>query len=164
MKNSEYLQRLVDQMYEIDGCRELDEYGTKIFGRPIKGSWILFRYLTRVAVPEVWMWFPDKEYASYPPDHIPVPSYETFATFMLHEVTHGWCYFHKERDQFHYPTGVDEEQVCWDVSALVSKMLGIEYDEAEASQSHQFHKLCQAGDLDGLGKLMPKMAAHHQLP
>ncbi len=163
MKNSEFLQQLVNQMYAVDDCPSLDEYGTKIFGRPINGSWKLFRYLARMAVPERWMWFPNEEYASYPPDDVPVPSFGTFATFMLHEVTHGWCYFHKKPGQWNYPTGVDEEQVCWDVSKLVCQELGITYDEAEANQSHEFHKLMGAGDMDGLEKLIEAMPAHHQI-
>ena len=62
---------------------------------------------------------------------------------------------------WHYPTG-DEEQVCWDVSKLVCEMLGISYQEELAELSHQFYRLVQAGDIDGLNRLVQKMPEHLQ--
>lgn len=160
--NQEHLARLVQMMYRLSDCPALDEYGTRIFGRPVHGTWKLFRHIARMAVASSWRFCPSEELAGYPV--VAVPSFEEFATFMLHEVTHGWCYFHKAQPyQFHYPTGVDEEQVCWDVSRLVCKELGISYDEKSASQSHQFHLLTQAGDMDGLDRLMTELPPHYQL-
>lgn len=160
--NQDHLARLIQMMYRLPDCPALDEYGARIFGRPVHGTWKLFRHIARMAIANKWMFCPSEEVASYPV--VTVPTFEEFATFMLHEVTHGWCYFHNDQPHsFRYPTGVDEEQVCWDVSKLVCKELGTSYDEKSASMSHQFHLLVQAGDLKGLEKLMAKLPAHHQL-
>lgn len=160
--NYKHMQRLIEALYSLDSCPALDEYGTKIFGRPIKASIRIFRFIARFAIEDTWKWDPQDEVAAYP--QVEVATYEEFCTFMLHEITHGWCYLHKETpDIWHYPTGVDEEQVCWDVSKLMCEVLGIEYHAESAERSHKFHKLVQAGDIEGLNALMETMPAHHQL-
>src|SRR3989344_7653445 len=133
--NKDYLRRLVGLMYAVQDFPPLDEYGSNIFGRPIKGTWKLFRYITKVAVADVWGWGTDRELASYP-KKAKVQTFEEFATFMLHEVTHGWCYFLKDDLSLrNYPTGIDEEQVCWDVSKLACEILGISYQKELAELS-----------------------------
>ncbi len=158
--NQKHLHRLLEAMYAVQDSPTLDEYGSKIFGRPVQGTWKLFRHIARTSVADVWRWSPDKELASYPGE-VEVPSFEEFATFMLHEVAHGWCYFLK-RDPVmgRYPTG-DEEQVCWDVSKLVCEMLGISYQKEVAELSHQFHiqHLAQVSDAE-LSRLVEKLPAH----
>lgn len=157
--NRDYLRRLVDAMYSIQDFPALDEYGSRIFGRPIKGTWKLFRHITRTATANTWVWSSGEERVSYPKD-TEVPTFEEFATFMFHEVAHGWCYFLKDEALIRdYPTGVDEEQICWDVSKLVCEMLGISYQEELAELDHQFFRLWQAKDIDGLKRLIEKMPA-----
>lgn len=158
----EYLCRLIKLMYDLDDCPKLDEYGTKIFGRPIKRSWKLFRYLARCAVAGDSWTFSSDECVYYSLKE--VRTFEFFATFLLHEVGHGWCYFLNEQPNvFHYPTGVDEEQVCWDVSKLICQELGISYDQDEAALSHRFHLLVQAGDGEGLVKFTAQFPPGHRL-
>jgi hypothetical protein len=160
--NHHHFFRLVQMMYDVPSCPALDKYGTRIFERPIHGTWKLFRHIARTAIADTWQWDPQEELAAYP--QVDVPTFEEFATFMLHEVTHGWCYFHNDQPHsFRYPTGIDEEQVCWDVSRLVCAHLGIIYQDESAKRSHRFHQLVQAGDMDELEKLMNELPAHHQL-
>lgn len=158
-RNRKHLRRLVKVMYAVPDFPALDDYGSRIFGRPVKGTWKLFRYIAKMAVARIWNWSPDKERVSYPKD-TEVPIFEEFATFMFHEVAHGWCYFLKDEASFRdYPTGIDEEQVCWDISKLVCEMLGISYQEELAELDHQFFRLWQAKDIDGLKQLIEKMPA-----
>lgn len=160
--NDRYLHRLVQMLYDRESCPALDEYGSSIFGRPVENTWRLFRYLTRFSVAGAWMWNPHTEMAEY--SSVEVPTIEEFSTFLFHEVTHGWCHFHnKDTNLGNYPTGVDEEQVCWDVSKLVCEFLGLTFHQKSADQSHQFHKLVSAGDLEGLAVLMKELPAHHQM-
>ena len=123
----------------------------------------MFRHIVRMANADIWGWSHERERASYP-GKVEVPTLEEFATFMFHEAAHGWCYFLKDNPfQRNYPGGaedVDEEQVCWDVSKLACKMLGISYHEELAGLSHQFHRLVQANDINGLERLLEKMPAH----
>lgn len=158
--NQKHLRRLVEMMYTVDDCPALDEYGSRIFGRPIKGTWKLFRHITKTAVADVWKWSPDKEQASYP-KKAKVPTFKEFATFMLHETTHGWCYFLKDDSSLrNYPTGVDEDQVCWDVSKLVCEMLGVSYQKKLANLCYRFHVRTLARDYKELNRILKKLPAH----
>ncbi len=158
--NQKYLPRLVKAMYAVQDSPGLDEYGSKIFGRPVQGTWKLFRHIARTAVPGIWGWNPDKEVASYP-DEIEVPSFEEFATFMLHEAAHGWCYFLKsEPSIWNYPTGDDEEKVCWDVSRLVCDILGISYQAEPAELCYKFHLLAKVHDMEGIVGILDKLPDH----
>lgn len=158
--NQKHLHRLVVAMYAVQDFPALDEYGSKIFGRPIRGTWKLFRYIAKTAVADVWRWRPDQEQAAYP-GNVEVPTFEEFATFMLHEATHGWCYFLKnEPDGWLYSTGADEELVCWEVSKLVCEMLNIPYQEEPANLCYQFHLLAQSYDMEGLRQIFEKLPAH----
>ena len=149
-------------MYKVDDLPELDEYGSRIFEHPIQKSWRLFRYITKMAVPGSWVWNSDLESVSYP-SQAEVPTFEEFMTLMLHESAHGWCHFNKtDPSSKNYP-GLDEEQVCWDVSRLICGRLGINYQEDLASLNHQFHICRQAGDIEGLDRIMKKLPAHNQL-
>lgn len=161
--NRRHKRRLVKAIYKVQDSPALDEYGSRIFGRPIRGTWKMFRHIIRMATAtNIWGWSNKRERASYP-DGVEVPTFEEFATFLFHEAAHGWCYFLKnEPSLWNYPTNVDEEQVCWDVSKLVCKMLGISYSEELAEMSHQFHRLHLANDMDGLDELMKKMPPHLQ--
>lgn len=159
-KNKKHLRRLVKAMYSVQDSPVLDEYGSKIFGRPVRGTWKLFRHIAKTSVADVWRWSPDKETASYP-RRVEVPTFEEFATFMLHEVAHGWCYFLKEGPEVRsYCTGVDEEQVCWDVSRLMCRMLAVSYQEKPAELCHRFHILAQAQDIKGIRRILKKLPAH----
>lgn len=159
--NRKHKRRLVKAIYKVQDSPALDEYGTKIFGRPVRGTWKLFRNITRMSTADIWGWSHTRERASYP-GKVAVPTFEDFATFLLHEVAHGWCHFLKDDPSLcNYPTG-DEEQVCWDVSKLVCEMLGISYQEELAEMSHQFHRLVLANDIDGLDRLVEKMPLHLQ--
>ena len=152
--------RLVKAMYKVQNSPALDEYGSRIFGRPVRGTWKMFRHITRMAAADVWGWSNKRELASYP-GRVEVPTFDEFATFMLHEVAHGWCYFLKDSSSFwDYPKGFNEERVCYDVSKLVCEMLGISYQKELAELAHQFHRLEQAKDIDGLKRLMEKMPPH----
>ena len=160
--NQKHLHRLIEAMYAVQDFPALDEYGSKIFGRPVRGTWKLFRHIARMAVADVWNWSPDKELASYPRE-TGVPTFEEFATFMLHEATHGWCFFLKDNSTLrNYPTGIDEEQVCWGISKLTCEMLSISYQEELAELSYQFYclHLVRADDTDELLRLVEKMPAH----
>ncbi len=162
--NQKHLHRLVAAMYTIRDFPALDEYGSRIFGHPVKGTWKLFRHIAKMAVADVWGWSDKQERASYP-SMVDVPTFEEFATFMFHEVTHGWCYFLKDDSSLrNYPTGVDEEQVCWDISKLACEMLSISYQKELAELSHQFHlhHLAQVSD-EELARLVEKMPAHLRL-
>lgn len=160
--NRKHKRRLVKAMYKVNDFPALDEYGTRIFGRPIRGTWKLFRHIARMATANAWGWRSDRERASYP-GRVNIPTFEEFATFMLHEVTHGWCYFLKDDPTLkEYPTGADEEQVCWDVSRLVCDMLGISYQENLAKMSHRFYRLWRAKDMEGLERHVEIMPARLQ--
>ena len=161
--NQKHLHRLVEAMYKVPDCPALDEYGSKIFGRPIRGSWRLFRHIARMSISDRWGWSYEKERAVYP-GMVSVPTFEEFATFIFHEVTHGWCYFLKNDLTLHkYLTGVDEERVCWDISKLICEMLNISYQKELAELSHQFHlrHLAQASN-EELARLTEKMPEHLQ--
>lgn len=158
--NKNHHRRLVKMMYEIDDCSALDKYGSKIFRRSIKGSWRLLRNITRNAKADIWGWSRELEAARYP--KIKVPTFKEFATFMLHEAAHGWCHFLKEDpSSLNYSTGLDEEQVCWDVSKLICKKLGIRYHKKSAKLSHQFHILNKVHQ-KRINQLMKKFPAHNK--
>ena len=158
--NQKHLHRLVREMYKVQDFPALDEYGSKIFGRPIRGSWKLFRHITRFAVGGAWSWSPVKELASYP-KRKKVLTFEEFATFMLHETTHGWCYFLKNDSLSRsYLKGVDEEQVCWDVSEMVCNMLDISYQEKLANLCYRFHVRALTHDTKELCRILKKLPAH----
>lgn len=158
--NRKHLRRLVKAMYAVQDSPALDEYGSRIFGRPVRGTWKLFRYITKSAVGKIWGWNSDKERATYP-NKAKVSTFDEFATFMLHEVTHGWCYFLKnDPSSLNYPTGVDEEEVCWDVSKLVCEMLGISYQEELANLCFQQYVRILARDDEGINRISKKLPAH----
>ena len=161
--NQEHLRRLVEMMDAVNACPPLDAYGAKIFQISIRNSWTVFRFYTRRATPYVWGWDFDQEHrklASYP-GKIEVPTFEEFATIMLHEVAHGWCYFYKKGKSIRdYPTGVDEEQVCWDVSKLVCEALGISYQGELANMVHQYYHLISARDYEGIDRLEKQLPDH----
>lgn len=160
--NQKYLRRLVKAMYVVQDLQALDEYGSNIFGRPIKRTWKLYRHIAKTAVADIWKWSPNKELASYPKNK-KVPTFEEFVTFMLHEVAHGWCYFLKDDLSLrNYPTGVDEEQVCWDVSKMVCDKLDISYQKKLANLCHRFHVRTLAHDAKGLKRILKKLPAHLQ--
>lgn len=166
--NRKHKRRLVKVMYKVQDSPALDEYGTKIFGRPVRGTWKIFRHIARMATAaDRWGWNDDRERASYP-GNVEVSTFEEFATFLFHEAAHGWCYFLKDHpSRRNYPSGaegVDEEQVCWDISKLVSQTLGISYQEELAELSHQFYRLhlARPDDTDGLEQLIQKMPPHLQ--
>ena len=160
--NRKHKRRLVKAIYKVQDCPALDEYGTRIFERPVRGSWRIFRHIARMATADTWGWSDERERASYPA-RVEVPTFEEFATFLLHEVAHGWCYFLKdEPSSRNCPTRVDEEQVCWDVSKLVCEMLGISYQEELAELSHRYYlfHLERPDDMEGLERLEETMPAH----
>ena len=158
--NEDHKTRLVKMMYGLQDLPELDEYGTGIFGRTIRGTWPLLRRVAETAVADIWTWSPDKKSAGYPAN-VEVPTFEEFATFMLHESAHGWCYFlKKDPSQRIYVMGVNEEQVCWDVSRLACQALAIPYRNDLADLCYQFYMLGQSGDLVGLRKVVEKMPIH----
>lgn len=157
--NQKHLRRLVEAMYAVPDFPALDNYGSRIFGRPVKGTWKLFRHITNTAVADIWQWSSDKELASYPKTD--VANFEEFATLMLHEVTHGWCYFLKDDPSSrNYPTGIDEEQVCWDISRLVCEMLAISYQEGLAGLCYRAYLCMKNIDSDGLRRLLEKFPEH----
>lgn len=162
--NQQHLRRLREVMYNVQDFSALDDYGSKIFGRPIKGTWKIFRHIASKSIGDVWWgWKVDRELASYP-NRAKVQTFEEFATFMLHEVTHGWCHFLKDDPSLlKYPTGVDEEQVCWDVSRLVCGMLNISYQDDVAKLCHQFYLLAREENIDGIRQLLEKMPVHLRL-
>lgn len=158
--NQRHLHRLVKEMYAVQDFPALDEYGSRIFGRPVKGTWKLFRHITRTAVGGVWRWSSDKELVSYP-DKTKVPSFEEFTTFMLHETTHGWCYFLKNDSSSRaYPRGIDEEWICWDVSKMACEMLGISYEKKLANLCYRFHVRTLNHDTKELCRILKKLPAH----
>lgn len=158
--NQKHLCRLVEAMYTVQDFPALDEYGSKIFGRPVRGTWKLFRYITKSAVGKIWGWNPEKELATYP-NRSRVPTFDEFATFMLHEATHGWCYFLKDNpSSLNYPTGVDEEKVCWDVSKLACEMLGISYGEKLANLCFEQYACILAHDEEGISQISKKLPIH----
>lgn len=160
--NRRHKRRLVKAIYKVHDSPALDEYGTRIFGRPVRGTWRMFRHIAKMATANIWGWSPDKERASYPGKSY-ILTFEDFATLLFHEVAHGWCYFLKDDpSSLNYPNGVDEEQVCWDVSKLVCETLGISYQEKSAELAHQFHRLFQVTDIEGLKLLLKEMPAHLQ--
>lgn len=160
--NRKHKRRLVKAMYKVQDSPALDEYGSRIFGRPVRGTWRMFRHIARMATANIWGWSDERERASYPGKAYAL-TFEDFATLLFHEVAHGWCYFLKnDSSSLNYPNGVDEERVCWDVSKLTCEMLGISYQSELAEMSHQFHLLKLAGDIDGLVRLVEKMPAHLQ--
>ena len=160
--NRKHKRRLLKMIYKINNCPGLDEYGSRIFNRPVHGTWRLFRHIARMANASTWGWSGKRERASYP-GKVMVPTFEEFSTLMFHETAHGWCHFLKDGPSlWNYPTGVDEEQVCWDVSKLACKMSGISYQSELAEMSHQFYRLVQVNDIEGLERLMEKMPAHLQ--
>ena len=160
--NRKYKRRLVKAIYRVQDFPDLDEYGSRIFERPVQGTWRMFRHIARMATADIWGWSNDKERASYP-GGVDVPTFEEFATFLFHEAAHGWCHFLKDESSLrNYPIGIDEEQVCWDVSKIVCEMLGISYQEELAKLAHQFHYLVLANDMDGLERLVEKLPAHLQ--
>ena len=161
--NRKHKRRLVKAIYKIHDSPALDEYGSRIFGRPVRGTWKIFRHIARMATANIWGWSDRQERASYP-GGVNVLTFEEFATVMFHEVAHGWCYFLKDKlSLLRYPTGVDEEQVCWDVSKIVCEMLGISYQEELANLCYQSYLLAWADDMDGLERLAQKMPPHLQL-
>ena len=160
--NRMYKRRLVKAMYKVQDSPALDEYGSKIFGRSVRGTWRIFRHIARMSTSTIWRWRDDWERASYP-GRVEVPTFEEFATFLFHEVAHGWVYCLKDDlSRNNYPTGVDEEQVCWDVSQLICGMLGISYQEELAELSHQYYlfHIARPDDMEGLERLEEKMPAH----
>ena len=158
--NQKHLQRLIGAMYAVQDFPVLDAYGSKIFWRPVRGTWKLFRHIVRTAVADVWQWSSCKELASYPKE-AEVPVFEEFATLMLHEATHGWCYFLKnDPSPQDYPTGIDEERVCWDVSKLACEMLGIPYQKELADLSYQFYHSMRAGDTEEVESILEKLPSH----
>lgn len=163
--NKEHFQRLVKMMYKIDDCPALDEYGSRIFGRPVRKTWRLLRHLVRKATPDTadtWGWSSENELASYPKDSV-VPTFEDFATIMLHEVTHGWCYFHKDnRSVFDYLDGLNEETVCWEVSRMVCERLGIAYQKKWVDLGYEFYLLSKKQDHDGIESLLKTFPPHFQ--
>lgn len=163
--NQEHLHRLVVALYTVQDLPALDEYGSVIFERPVKGTWKLFRHIVKTAVAdECWRWRPVMEFANYP-NSVEVPTFEEFSTFMLHEATHGWCYFLKsEPSLWNYPIGSDEEEVCWDVSKLVCGILNITYHEDLANLSHGFYRyhLAHGDDVEGIRKIFERMPKHIQ--
>ena len=167
--NKQHLARLVRKMYEIDKSQALDQYGTKIFGHSIRRSWRLFRHITKTAVPgKFWMWHDSMELVSYPKKR--VKAFEVFATVMLHEAAHGWCYFYKNHlYQYNYSFGVNninEEQVAWHVSRLVCNMLKISYQKELADLCYKTYLSFSPwdnGDGVELQKINKKIAAYDDL-
>lgn len=164
--NQEHHLRLVAVLDTIQELPVLDDYGSVIFGRPIKGTWRLFRHIVKTAIGnECWRWCPDKEVACYP-GGIVVPTFEEFSTFMFHEATHGWCYFLKPHpvSWVYSKTGGNEENVCWEVSKLVCEMLKIPYQEDLAKLSYDFYlyHLAHGDDLEGIQNIFERMPKHIQ--
>ena len=161
--NRKHKRRLVKAIYKVNDFPALDEYGSRIFGRPVRGTWKMFRHITRMAAADVWGWSNKRELASYP-GRVEVPTFDEFATFMLHEVAHGWCYFLKDGSLFwDYPKGFNEERVCYDVSKLVCEMLGISYQEELADLCYRSYLLTWTDDMEELERLAQKMPSHLQL-
>ena len=161
-KNKKHLGHLVKIMSGVNDFPALDEYGSTIFGHQIRGTWKLFRHITRTATANVWVWNPDKETVSYPKNNA-VPNLEDFATIMFHEVAHGWCYFLKDDPiRMDYPTGADEEMVCWDVSQMVCDMLGIAYQKKLGLLAYRAHLLSQTHNIEEFQRLIDQIPTHLQ--
>lgn len=160
MKNKRHLKRLIEMMAEINDFPALDDYGSKIFGHPVYQTWKLFRHIAKTATADIWVWSSSKETASYPKSEA-VPTLEDFATVMLHEVAHGWCYFYKnDVRQEDYPTGACEERVCWDVSRLVCDMLGITYQTDLEVLAFRAYILSKTREVEEFQQVVEQMPAH----
>lgn len=158
--NRVWLRHLVIQMHDFQGCPALDEYGTRVFGRKIDGSWPMFCRIARKAIQGQWKWDPFRGEVSF--SEAEVPTYEEFATFMLHEVAHGWCFFLKRKGQPPYATGENEEQVCWEVSRLVCQVLHIPFQHESARQSYEAYiVLGRSRDKTQQERVLRGMQGHH---
>lgn len=157
--NRMWLRHLVIQMHAFQACTALEEYGTRVFGREIRGSWPMFFLIAREAVSGQWGWDSLRRQASF--SEVEVPTYEEFATFMLHEVAHGWCFCLKRKGQPPYANEANEEQVCWEVSKLVCQVLQIAFHQESADQSYQAYLFGQSLDRAGQERIMDAMKPHH---
>jgi hypothetical protein len=90
-----------------------------------------------------WYWEDMTENPHYPAGE--TTSFELFSSIYLHEVAHGWFYLLTDyqaldkwlwEHELNPPTETqtnwrrDEEEICWEISRFVCKLLGIEFDEA----------------------------------
>lgn len=157
--NRDYLRYLVKAMYAIPDFPALNEYGSKIFGYPVKNTWKLFRHIVKKATEDSWVWSQERELASYP--SVEVPTFEEFATIMLHEATHGWCYFLKDAFSSDYPNGLNEEQICWNVSKMTCELLHIPYQEELVGWCYQLY-LCRYTDPERYNEILEKLPVHLQ--
>jgi hypothetical protein len=148
--NRKHLMRLKNLMWDKVGhySNELDEYASTLFERPIRGSW---RILTLMVLHgqahegpgNPWYWedfltgnprYPASEWVTF----------EFFASVFLHEVAHGWRYQLLDYEllekwyagfegmppkETHINWRRGEEEVCWEVSRFVCKLLSVEFDE-----------------------------------
>ena len=145
-ENREYVDKLVRLMWEKVGhfSNELDEYASRLFERPVRGSWRIFVYVAKNGEPESmgansWYWDNWNWRPHYPVTPL-VESLEIFASIYLHEVAHGWIYlltdYEKGEKSFvtiqRFVTTAgdrDDEELCWEISRIVCRLLEIEFEE-----------------------------------
>lgn len=147
--NRPHLKDLRNLMWDKVGdfSNEFDEYASTLFERPIRGSWRILINMTAQGVPHSgpgnpWHWDALSQAPSYPAEE--VLTFELFASIFLHEVAHGWFYLltdcealqkwaeasdykFSRKDETNWRR--DEEDICWEISRLVCRILEIEFDE-----------------------------------
>jgi hypothetical protein len=157
MKNTRHIQRLVKLLFKIEDFPAMDRYFSKIFGREIKYSWKIFRHIAAFAQegPE-WEWDNDDQIAYF--GETRVPKFAVFSTILLHECTHGMCFFlGKPNRSRMYPNGVHEEKVCWDISRMICRKLCIEYERELAALAYKIGQLRESGEIEKAIKLAEKL-------
>jgi hypothetical protein len=132
-----------------DYSDEFDRYASELFERPVRGSWRIFLHMAKTGVPyeldwpkggNPWTWDTITERPHYPADE--VMTFEFFASVYLHEVAHGWFYLLTDVELLERLSIAgqwesqpktnwrrDEEEICWEVSRFVCKLLDIPFDE-----------------------------------
>jgi hypothetical protein len=155
LMNHEYLQELISILYGIEEIEEVDRMFSERFGRPIS-AWRIFRFLLKIAVEKgekEYCFNPDAEFVEYSKEDS--DSFEDFVTIMLHESTHGVCYFisigsEKNLAMFYEK---DEEAFCWKISQAVCNAIGVSYNKVLADKFYAFHLAVSKGSLEEIEKV-----------
>lgn len=157
MKNARYISLLVKLLFEIDNLPAMDKYFSKLLGREIKYSWKIFRHIAMLAQEgEYWEWIDDDQFAYF--GKLRIPSFAVFSTILLHECTHGMCFFLSKPNRSRmYKNGVHEEKVCWDISRLVCRKLGIEYARELAALAYKISQQYELGNIEEVAKLVERL-------
>jgi len=145
-ENRVHVQVLLRLMWDRVGhfSNELDEYASKLFERPIRGSWRIFVLIAKhgASYPfhpngNSWCWDNLHETPYYPPSP-KIESVDEFASSYLHEVAHGWLHVmmdYERGEKSFDATGEfittagnrDEEELCDEISKFVCGLLGLEF-------------------------------------